>query len=105
MKKRISRDPPKLVDNQQQTNVIPDPWQESKVKPSPQVIDTSSESASKPANLALITPAPVTSRSELSPAQILLQDELKLRINQAGKLGEHIKDALALLYWLPSVPA
>ena len=105
MKKRISKGLPNLVDNQQETSLIADPWQESKVKPSPQVIDTSSESASKPTNLALITPAPATSSSELSPAQILLQDELKLRIDRAGQLGEHIKDALALLYWLPSVPA
>lgn len=105
MRKRISKGLSKIIGNQLENRLIPDPWQESKVEPSPQVINTSSESPSKPLELPLITPATATSTSELSPAQILLQDELKLRISQAEKLGEHIKDALALLYWLPSVPA
>jgi hypothetical protein len=86
---------------------IPDPWEENSLEVTrtlmsdvgqlQQNIHPLISCVTKPEILKL-SPPKVT--KELSPAQVLLQDGLKVKAYDGGPLKEHLETALGLLSWM-----
>lgn len=77
-----------------ETHPIPDAWK-LPIEPHPLI-------AAAKISEALRLPAP-TAPAEPNPAQILLEDELKLKTGDRDKLASSIEEALALLSWAATV--
>ncbi|MDV2994464.1 MAG: hypothetical protein N4J56_004118 [Chroococcidiopsis sp. SAG 2025] len=96
MLENLSRDP------LNQPQLIPDPWE----APNPTTVQPklTVKTWQIPIETHLITaagnPAAPRLAAALTPIQVLLQDELKLRVDLSSKLKTQMEKALALLCWM-----
>lgn len=96
MLESLSRNPPN------KSQLIPDPWE----APNPTIPTkfTTDTWQTPPETHHLITaagnPAAPRLAAAPTPIQVLLQDELKLRIDAGGKLKTQMEKALTLLCWM-----
>jgi hypothetical protein len=98
----ILRESPDRAASESNSQLIPDPWElpsvvlETKSAQSWQLPVESHPLISPGGNpAALQLPSPKS-----NPVQLLLQDWLKLRAEQARKLADNLSEALGLLCWM-----
>jgi len=96
MLESLSRNPPS------KPQLIPDPWEAP--NPTVQTKSTANTWQIPIESHHLITAAGNLAAprlaAALTPIQVLLQDELKLRVDVSGKLKTQMEKALALLCWM-----
>lgn len=94
---------------------LPDLWEEQLQPQEPKIyplyqssLDTTHEITAAPTPDGILSPAsdpsmsniaPHTSESTSDPAEILLQEEIKVNATQAKSLWNQIRDLLALWWW------
>jgi hypothetical protein len=105
MLKDLSRDNPYPGTAKANSTTIPDPW----TLPSPTSEEKLMESWQLPQEVhPLISPVGKADTLQLpsttaTPGQMLLQDWLKLKAEQAKQLAHQLQEAIGLLYWMEEV--
>lgn len=103
MLKNPSKNREKQPQFKPESELIPDPWEEPMSPLAPEATPKFHELRPEPLRLSPPGRDPegqLLTAASLSPLQVLLRDELKLKACMAGKLKTQIQAALALLCWL-----
>ncbi|OWY63942.1 hypothetical protein B7486_50100 [cyanobacterium TDX16] len=96
MLENLSRDPPRKL------QLIPDPWEAPNPTVQPKFTANTGQIPIETHHLITAAGNPALPRlaAALTPIQVLLQDELKLRVNASSTLETQLEKALVLLYWM-----
>ncbi|MGL4622179.1 hypothetical protein [Chroococcidiopsis sp.] len=96
MLENLSRDPPS------QPQLIPDPWEAPNPTIPSRFTANTWQIPSETHHLIAAAGNPALPRlaAALTPIQVLLQDELKLRVDASSRLKTQLEKALALLCWM-----
>ncbi len=97
---------PHQPDNSSRAENRQDPWQSS--SPEQKTNTVPKNWTLFPENLPLISPtvspfAPKLASHEASSAEILLEDELKLKTTAGSFLSQQLEKAFTLLYWVQTI--
>lgn len=109
MQNNLSQQPPPSPVNRE-TEIIADPWEKDRTN----ATKLTAEGWQAPVDIhplicgeekSEFLNLPESETSELSPIQVLLEDGLKIKPDDGGKLKEHLNKALGLLSWMVNIPS
>ena len=105
MLKNLIQDSTNQTNSNVGTKAIPDPWELKRPAPKPETTPTwevPTEAHPLIAPTAKREALPI-SEATTKPAQVLLQDWLKLKAEDAKQLAVQLQEALGLLCWMEQV--